>query len=203
MPAAIVKVHEGLWAPAPTSRKEEWRVLCSELASHTGLLPDREATEVVVACDAEHVEVRVLGTRDTEFGPAIARWIVSRLFLGDCLTAYGLTLTALERVPEDGSALGIGALAGAVVGAGATLAWHKLRKRTPSSAPPESNRDMNMDVGQVLHVEEWGGNKACRVSYRGSDWDIEFQGAGEPSAGSYVIRSVVGNKLVVTPLAAG
>lgn len=60
---------------------------------------------------------------DTEFGPAIARWIVSRLFLGDCLTAYGLTLTALERVPDDGSALGIGALAGAVVGAESAKEW--------------------------------------------------------------------------------
>jgi membrane protein implicated in regulation of membrane protease activity len=102
-----------------------------------------------------------------------------------------------------GSSLQWQIVCSAVVGAGATLAWHKLRKRKPSSAPAESNPDMNMDVGQVVHVEEWGANKACRVSYRGSDWDIEFQGAGEPTAGSYVIRSVVGNRLIVSPLVAG
>ncbi|MGB8861777.1 MAG: AAA family ATPase [Ilumatobacteraceae bacterium] len=60
---------------------------------------------------------------DSEFGPAAARWVVSRLFLGDCLTAFGLALTTVERVPDDGSALGIGALAGAVVGAEVATEW--------------------------------------------------------------------------------
>ncbi len=101
MPAAIVKVHEGLWAPAPTSRKEEWRVLCSELASHTGLLPDREATEVVVACDAEHVEVRVLGTRDTEFGPAPDEHVMRapRQALDPVASEY---LDVIRRLDDDG-----------------------------------------------------------------------------------------------------
>jgi hypothetical protein len=101
MPAAMVKVHEGLWAPAPSSRREEWRLLCSELASHGGLLPDHEAELVVVWCDAEHVEVRISATRETEFGPAPDLRVLRapRQELDPVLTEY---LDVIRRLDDDG-----------------------------------------------------------------------------------------------------
>lgn len=60
---------------------------------------------------------------EADVGPTTARLIVSRAFLGDCLTAYGLALTTLERVPGDGSLLGTGALAAAMVGAEVATDW--------------------------------------------------------------------------------
>ena len=60
---------------------------------------------------------------DADIGPHNARSIISRSFMGDCLTAYGLALTTLERVPDDGSVLGTGALAAAMVGADVATEW--------------------------------------------------------------------------------
>lgn len=60
---------------------------------------------------------------EADIGPTTARSIVSRSFMGDCLTAYGLALTTLERVPDDGSALGTGAIAAAMVGADVATEW--------------------------------------------------------------------------------
>ncbi len=60
---------------------------------------------------------------EADIGPITARSIVSRSFMGDCLTAYGLALTTLERLPDDGSALGTGALAAAMVGAEVATEW--------------------------------------------------------------------------------
>ncbi len=60
---------------------------------------------------------------DADIGPTTARSIVSRSFMGDCMTAFGLALTTLERVPDDGSALGTGAIAAAMVGAEVATEW--------------------------------------------------------------------------------
>lgn len=60
---------------------------------------------------------------EADVGPTTARQVISRAFLGDCLTAFGLALTTLERVPDDGSALGSGALVGAMVGAEVATEW--------------------------------------------------------------------------------
>ena len=60
---------------------------------------------------------------EADIGPTTARSIVSRSFMGDCLTAFGLALTTLERVPDDGSALGTGAIAAAMVGAEVATEW--------------------------------------------------------------------------------
>jgi len=65
-----------------------------------------------------------------------------------------------------------------------------------------ANCDRNFDVGQVVHIDQWLENKMCRASYKGSEWDIEYAGLDTPAAGSYVIRSVEGNKLVVSCLMA-
>lgn len=118
------------------------------------------------------------------------------------LLMLALGATAGATAAAAGSSITWQIVCSAVVGAGATLAWHKLKKNKPSQVAPQANPDVNMDVGQVVHVEQWLENKTCRVSYRGSQWDIEYDGEGEPATGSYVIRSVVGNKLIVSPLAA-
>ncbi len=87
----------------------------------------------------------------------------------------------------------------AIVGAGTTAVWHLRRARSPRSAPVESNRDANLDIGQTLQVEAWDAQGAARVSYRGSSWNVEFRGAGAPTPGPHVIVAVQGNRLIVAP----
>jgi DNA-binding CsgD family transcriptional regulator len=76
---------------------------------------DRSASQYLAEIRQAHL--------NSEFGPAVARSVVARTFLGDAMTAYGLTLTALEREPDDGSVLGTSAFVGAVVGADRAREW--------------------------------------------------------------------------------
>ena len=88
----------------------------------------------------------------------------------------------------------------ALVGAGTTAVWHFKRARSPRSAPVESNRDVQMDIGQRVSVPAWDGDGSARVSYRGSAWNIAFRGPGVPAPGEHVIVAVQGNRLIVEPI---
>ena len=87
----------------------------------------------------------------------------------------------------------------ALVGAGTTAVWHYRRASAPRSAPVESNRDANLDIGQSLQVPAWQGDGTARVSYRGSAWSVEFRGPGTPAPGEHVVVAVQGNRLIVSP----
>ncbi len=89
----------------------------------------------------------------------------------------------------------------ALVGGGATALWHVKRMRAPTSAPAESNRDVNIDIGQSLQVAEWQPDGTARVSYRGALWTVRHAAGGAPRAGEHVIVSVQGNVLAVQPRA--
>ena len=51
----------------------------------------------------------------------------------------------------------------ALVGGGATAAWHWHRYRQPRSAPARENRDVNLDIGERVHVTEWASDRTARV----------------------------------------
>ncbi len=86
----------------------------------------------------------------------------------------------------------------ALVGGGATAAWHLRRAKAPRSAPAASNRDVNLDIGQTVQVEQWASDASARVHYRGSTWSVRHRGEGTPAPGIHVIVSVEGNELGVT-----
>jgi membrane protein implicated in regulation of membrane protease activity len=90
--------------------------------------------------------------------------------------------------------------AAAIIGAGTTALWHYRRARAPRSAPVESNRDANLDIGQTLQVPAWDGDGTARVSYRGSAWNVQYRGDAAPAPGEHVIVAVQGTRLVVSPV---
>jgi membrane protein implicated in regulation of membrane protease activity len=92
-------------------------------------------------------------------------------------------------------------LTAAVVGAGATTAWHLKRLRSPAPAPAESNRDVNLDIGQRLQVAHWAADGSARVHYRGASWAVRYAGSGTPQAGEHVIVALNGSELRVAPVA--
>jgi membrane protein implicated in regulation of membrane protease activity len=87
----------------------------------------------------------------------------------------------------------------ALLGGGATAAWHFKRARSPRSAPAESNRDVNLDIGQTLQVLEWSPDGSARAQYRGAAWSVQYEGSGTPSPGEHVIVAVRGSQLRVAP----
>lgn len=100
-----------------------------------------------------------------------------------------------------GLALAAQVVTAAVVGGGATAAWHFKRFRAPTSAPVEANRDANLDIGQTLDVAQWQPDGTARASYRGALWSVRHAGAGTPQPGEQVIVAVQGNVLSVRPAA--
>lgn len=85
----------------------------------------------------------------------------------------------------------------ALVGGGATAVWHAKRASAPRSAPPSSNPDVQIDLGQRVHVGAWNADGSARVQYRGASWAVRFAGDGEPLPGDHVIVEVNGNQLSV------
>jgi membrane protein implicated in regulation of membrane protease activity len=89
-----------------------------------------------------------------------------------------------------------------VVGGGATALWHYKRASAPRSAPAESNRDVNLDIGQTVQVDAWGPDGEAQVQYRGAAWAVRYQAPGVPAPGAFVIVAVRGSRFDVAPAAA-
>lgn len=86
----------------------------------------------------------------------------------------------------------------ALVGLLTTASWHYKRSQRPSAAPPEANRDLQMDIGQLVNVTTWADDGSARVSYRGASWQVRYAGAAAaPSPGNFTIVAVDGNTLRV------
>ena len=92
-------------------------------------------------------------------------------------------------------------LAAALCGVGATVVWHVLRSRAPPSAPPSSNRDVNLDVGQTLQVPAWQADGTARVAYRGASWQVRLAPNQPSTTGEHTIVAVHGSELLLAPVA--
>ena len=91
-------------------------------------------------------------------------------------------------------------LIAAIVGGGATAIWHwrRISRRGPP-LPTANDRDINLDVGERIHVGEWANDRTARVSYRGSTWQARLQPGALPVPGQHVVAGVEGNWLVLAP----
>ncbi len=88
----------------------------------------------------------------------------------------------------------------AIVGGGATAIWHwRRRSREPSPLPTARDRDVNLDIGERVHVPAWAGDRTARVPYRGSTWQARLQPGAPPMPGDHVVAAVEGNWLVLAP----
>lgn len=88
----------------------------------------------------------------------------------------------------------------ALVGAAATALWHWKRASHPQSAPPELNRDVNLDIGERVQVEAWGHDGTARVNYRGTQWTARLAPGAARVAGEHRVTAVEGNWLVLSPV---
>jgi membrane protein implicated in regulation of membrane protease activity len=113
------------------------------------------------------------------------------------MLALGATAAALAA--HGGLAFGSQLLSAAIVGGGAVAAWHFKRGRQPAALPASANRDVNLDIGETVHVTDWDAEGNAQVTYRGANWAARFAGSGTPRPGSHVIRAVDGNRLLLEP----
>ena len=114
------------------------------------------------------------------------------------MIALGLAAAAVSA--HLGFALSTQVVAAALVGGGATALWHWRRvSRAGPALPTAVDRDINLDIGERVHVAGWGADRTARVSYRGSTWAARLQSGAPAAAGEHVVAAVEGNWLVLAP----
>jgi membrane protein implicated in regulation of membrane protease activity len=85
----------------------------------------------------------------------------------------------------------------AVLGGGAVGVWHMRRVRSPKAETAQFNRDVNLDIGERVHVTRWQADGSAHVQYRGAQWSARYLGTGTPATGEFVIRAIDGNRLLL------
>lgn len=113
------------------------------------------------------------------------------------MLALGLAAGALASHVGFGVPLQI--IIAGIVGGGATALWNVRRAREVPAAPAAQNRDVNLDIGERVYVQEWSSNRTARVQYRGSPWEARLAPGAPLAAGEHVVSAVEGNWLVLGP----
>lgn len=64
------------------------------------------------------------------------------------------------------------------------------------------NRDVNLDIGQIVQVNEWTPAKTAIVQYRGAQWQVRLDSAAHiiPAPGHYQISDIDGIVFIVLPV---
>jgi len=88
-------------------------------------------------------------------------------------------------------------VAAAVVGAAAVMGWHLHSRRRPGDPSVRSLRSVNLDVGEVLHIEQWNADGTATVKYRGASWTVIQRPGNAFVPGAYRVTELVGNRLLV------
>jgi membrane protein implicated in regulation of membrane protease activity len=91
-------------------------------------------------------------------------------------------------------------VAAAGIGGGATALWNWRRVRQPKEPIAASNRDVNLDITDRVHVDAWTPEGTARVQHRGSVWTAKLAPGAPALSGEHVISAVEGNWLVLAPV---
>lgn len=116
------------------------------------------------------------------------------LMIGLGMAAGGLASLGTESRPAQ-------LLTAAVIGVIATYALRRSRWLRPARHDAAKDSNINLDIGQTVHVEAWTGNegepRTTRILYRGAYWDAELQDGVAPHPGTFVIREIRGSRLIL------
>ena len=139
-----------------------------------------------------------------DWSTATSWWIVTGVLVAAELatgTFYLLMLALGTAAAALGAHLDLGfngqLAAAALVGGGGTIGWHLKRRAEPSSLPAGENRDVNLDIGQTVHVSVWDTEGGAQVSYRGANWSARYIGSGAPKPGQHRIHAIDGSSLLL------
>ena len=113
------------------------------------------------------------------------------------MLAIGLGAAALAA--HAGASMAVQLALAALVGGGAVVGWHVMRLRRPGELPAALNRDVNLDIGERVHVTAWSADRTTRVQYRGSGWTARLAPGAAAVAGEHTVSAVEGNWLVLSP----
>jgi membrane protein implicated in regulation of membrane protease activity len=138
---------------------------------------------------------------------AVIWWILAGVAVGVELitgTFYLLMIALGLAAAAVAAHLGLGMsaqlVAAALVGGGAVALWHKTRTARKAAAPSGSataNKDVNLDIGERVFVQNWRADGTATVKFRGADWTVTLAPGAPAQSGNYVVQDIVGNRLVL------
>ncbi|NHQ86219.1 NfeD family protein [Iodobacter sp. HSC-16F04] len=70
--------------------------------------------------------------------------------------------------------------------------WHSTRKASPEQ--------ISSDIGQLVEIVEWQGERRARVRYRGTLWDAELAADADTGLNNYTIIATQGSSLILNHL---
>jgi membrane protein implicated in regulation of membrane protease activity len=85
----------------------------------------------------------------------------------------------------------------AALGGGAVVGWHLRKPNRHGEPPAQSNPNVNLDIGETVHIASWNTDGSAHVQYRGANWTAIHRPGVVPSAGPHRVAELVGNRLLV------
>ncbi len=111
------------------------------------------------------------------------------------MLAVGTAAAALAA--HVGASTTVQLVVGAVVGCGAVIIWHQVRKRKPTDPSVRSMRSVNLDVGEIVMVDDWQRDGTANVKYRGANWTAIHPDGIVPTPGAHRVIELVGSRLLI------
>jgi membrane protein implicated in regulation of membrane protease activity len=114
------------------------------------------------------------------------------------MLAIGLVAAAISA--HLGVSFTLQIVVAAFVSAGTVLGWRSYKNTRPSSPPASANRDVNLDIGETVQVDNWNPDGTGTVKYRGASWAVASASGSPLTAGPHQVVEVVGSRLIVRKL---
>lgn len=114
------------------------------------------------------------------------------------MLACGAVAGAL--MAHGGATLTIQLVAAAVIGGAAVMTWHWRRARLGVEPPAQANPNVNLDIGETIHIASWNSDGTASVQYRGAPWTAIHRAGVLPAPGPHRVAELVGNRLLVDKL---
>ncbi len=127
-------------------------------------------------------------------GLAVAVELVTGTFY---LLMIAIGLAAAAVTAHLGAGTTAQTVVAAMVGGGAVAGWHLRKLRRPPTAAAASNPDVNLDIGEIVHIDHWQPDGTTTVKYRGANWTVVHRSGNAPSTGAHRVAEVVGSRLMV------
>lgn len=113
------------------------------------------------------------------------------------MLAVGLAAAALAA--HAGANTVVQIVTAAVVGGGAVVAWHWIKRSRPGDPSARADRSVNLDVGELVMIDAWNLDGTANIQYRGANWTAVHRAGVTPSTGMHRVAELVGNRLLVDP----
>lgn len=126
---------------------------------------------------------------------------IAEIFLGTfylLIIALALLLTGI--IAWLGAGFGVQLFFAALASVCGAWLLYRFRPAAPRATDPDSNPDLNLDIGQTVSVERWEAQGLARIGYRGSIWQAELMAGCTPHAGLHRIHAITGSRLILVPV---